>query len=80
MVANKDNLLADLELVKKVLCDTAKLDEEKNKFSKGIEDMANEFNFLVKMNTKLNKISRFGEKSMQNLKKNIKTRKMNIKI
>ena len=34
MVANKDNLLADLELVKKVLCDTAKLDDEINKLSK----------------------------------------------
>ena len=52
MTANKDNLLADLELVKKVLYDTAKLDEEINKLSKGIEDMANEFNLLVKMNTK----------------------------
>ena len=52
MIANKDNLLADLELVKKVLCDTAKLDEEINKLSKGIEDIANEFNLLVKMNTK----------------------------
>ena len=52
MVANKDNLLADLELVKKVLCDTAKLDEEINKLSKELEEMANEFNLLVKMNTK----------------------------
>lgn len=52
MIANKDNLLVDLELVKKVLCDTAKLDEEINKLSKGIEDIANEFNLLVKMNTK----------------------------
>ena len=52
MVANKDNLLADLELVKKVICDTAKLDEEINKLAKELEEMANEFNLLVKMNIK----------------------------
>ncbi len=52
MVANKDNLLPDLGLVKKVLCDTAKLDDEISKLSEELEEMANEFNLLVKMNTK----------------------------
>ena len=79
MVANKDNLLGDLELVKNVLCDTAKLDEEINKLSKGIEDMANEFNLLVKMNTKTQQEQSIWQKKYAELEEKYKNKENEYK-
>ena len=79
MVANKDNLLADLELVKKVLCDTAKLDEEINKLSKGIEDMANEFNLIVKMSTKTQQDQSIWRKKYAELEEKYKSKESEYK-
>lgn len=44
----------------------------KNKITKELEEMANEFNLLVEMNTKTQQDQSIWRKSMQNLKKNIK--------
>ena len=79
MVANKDNLLADLELVKKVLCDTAKLDEEINKLSKELEEMANEFNLLVKMNTKTQQDQSIWRKKYAELEEKYKNKESEYK-
>ena len=52
MISNKESIINDIELVISVIGDSSKIDGEINKLTKELEEMANEFNLLVKMNTK----------------------------
>ena len=52
MISNKENIINDIELVISVIGDSSKIDGKINKLTKELEEMANEFNLLVKMNTK----------------------------
>ncbi|HIU70228.1 MAG TPA: recombinase family protein [Candidatus Enterosoma merdigallinarum] len=52
IISNKESIIKDIELVISVIGDSSKIDGEINKLTKELEEMANEFNLLVKMNTK----------------------------
>ncbi len=78
MIRSKDLLISNLiEAVSKAL-DTSSLDKQIEALSNELNDMNKKFELLVKMNTTRSKIKRFGEKSMQNLKIFIKTKKQNL--
>ena len=71
----KPILAGDLELI----TDVFKIDGELNKLVKEKEEIHNEFNLLVKMNTKTQQDQSILRKSMQNLKINIKNKESEYK-
>lgn len=58
---------------------SSKSDNEINRLIKRLEEMVNEFNLLVKMNTKTQQDQSIWQKKYAELEENIKTRKVNIR-
>lgn len=79
MISNKENIINDIELVISVIGDSSKIDGEINKLTKELEEMANEFNLLVKMNTKTQQDQSIWRKKYAELEEKYKNKESEYK-